>query len=77
MSLLHRLRCALFGEPCPWRWDEDADDVLRATRALTERANREADALRDARLNGPGSGLPTWEELLGATNGRGDHEHVG
>lgn len=50
MSLLDRVRCVLFGDACPTPWNEDDDEVLQRTRALTDQANREADELRVRRL---------------------------
>ena len=57
MSLLGRVWCAVTGRDCPPRWRPEDDRVLRETWALADRANAEADAIRERRL--------TWDRIYG------------
>lgn len=61
VRLLDRVRCALLGRPCPAPWAAEHDPLLIELRDRTERANREADALRAAREGGAAG--PSYEGL--------------
>lgn len=69
VTILDRLRCAFLGRPCPAPWAAEHDPVLVELREHAERANREADALRERRLS--------WERVYGLGEGRGGARDAG